>query len=64
MLAYARKNGVFGGFAVGGALINLAADANHAYYGESVTPRDIVKGNVGNPRSLNLRNAASELITK
>ncbi|WP_455379498.1 lipid-binding SYLF domain-containing protein [Petrachloros mirabilis] len=62
MLAYARNKGVFGGIAVGGALINIAEDANNHYYGEPTTPRDIVEGKVGNPRSLDLRNAASKLI--
>jgi len=62
MVAYARKKGIFGGVALGGALVNIAADANRAYYGEPATPRDIVEGSVGNPRSLDLRDAASKLI--
>ena len=62
MLAYARKKGVFGGIALGGALVNIAADANGAYYGQPATPQDILEGMVGNPRSLDLRNAARKMI--
>jgi len=59
MLAYARKKGVFGGVALGGALITVAENANDAYYGKPVTPREIIAGSVSNHRSLELRNAAS-----
>lgn len=62
MLAYARKKGVFGGITLGGALVNIAADANRAHYGQPATPRDIVKGDVSNPRSLDLRDAARKLV--
>jgi lipid-binding SYLF domain-containing protein len=62
MLAYARKKGVFGGVALGGALINIASDANRLYYKEPAAPRDIIEGKVSNPRSLDLRNAARKMI--
>ena len=64
MVAYARKKGAFAGAALGGALVSVAEDANRAYYAEQATPRDIVEGKVVNPRSLDLRNAASKLINK
>jgi len=62
MVAYARKKGIFGGVALGGALINTAADANRAYYGQHATPQDILEGKVVNPRSLDLRNVARKMI--
>lgn len=62
MVAFARKKGVFAGVTLGGALVNIAADANNRYYGEHTTPRDILAGEVSNPRSLDLRNSASKLI--
>ena len=61
MLAYARKKGVFGGVALGGALITVAENANDAYYGKPVTPREIIEGSVSNLRSLELRNATRKL---
>lgn len=60
-LAYARKKGVFGGIVLGGALVNIAEDANRAYYGSPTTPREIIEGKVANPRSLDLRNTARRL---
>jgi lipid-binding SYLF domain-containing protein len=62
MLAYARKKGLYVGVALGGALITVAENASGVYYGRSATPREIIEGGVGNPRSLELRHAASQLI--
>lgn len=61
MRAYARKKGLFVGVALGGAMITVAENANGAYYGRSVTPREIIKGSVSNPRSVDLRNATRKL---
>lgn len=61
MLAYARKKGLFVGITLGGALATIAENANSAYYGVSVTPRQIVEGSVSNPQSLELRNATRKL---
>ena len=61
MLAYARKKGLFAGVALGGAVVTVAESANGGYYGRSATPREIVEGGVGNPRSLELCHATRNL---
>jgi lipid-binding SYLF domain-containing protein len=64
LIAYARKKGVFGGISLSGALVAVSNASNSAYYGKAVGPRDIVKvtGEVSNPRSLDLRHAAADLM--
>ena len=63
VVAYAKKKGVFAGIAVDGSIIAVSDDSNTAYYGKPVRPTDIiVKQNVSNPKSADLRNAAAKLM--
>lgn len=63
LIAYARKKGAFAGISVDGSMIAVSDDSNHAYYGKSVRPTDIiVKQSVSNPQSTEMRNAAEKLM--
>jgi len=63
IVSYARKKGAFAGMAVDGAFVSVSNDSNQAYYGKSVRPTDIiVKKEIGNPKSLQLRAAADKLM--
>ena len=63
LIAYARKKGAFAGISVDGSMIAVSDDSNHAYYGKSVRPTDIiVKQSVSNPQSTEMRNAADKLM--
>lgn len=63
ILSYARKKGAFAGMAVDGAFVSISNDSNQAYYGKPVRPTDIiVKKDIGNPKSLQLRAAADRLM--
>jgi len=63
IVAYAKKKGAFGGIAADGSLVSVSNDSNKAYYGREVRPTDIVvKKDVGNPKSLKLREAAEKLM--
>jgi lipid-binding SYLF domain-containing protein len=63
IIAYARQKGAFAGMAVDGAFVSVSNDSNQAYYGKPVRPTDIlVKKDIGNPKSLQLRAAADKLM--
>ena len=63
IISYARQKGAFAGMAVDGALVSISNDGNQAYYGKPVRPTDIiVKKEIGNPKSLQLRAAADKLM--
>lgn len=63
IVAYARQKGAFAGMAVDGAFVSISNDSNQAYYGKPVRPTDIiVKKEIGNPKSLQLRAAADKLM--
>lgn len=63
ILSYARKKGAFAGMALDGAFVSVSNDSNQAYYGKPVRPTDIiVKKDIGNPKSLQLRAAADKLM--
>ena len=63
IVCYAKQKGAFAGMAVDGAFVSVSNDSNHAYYGKSVRPTDIiVKKEIGNPKSLQLRAAADKLM--
>ena len=63
IISYARQKGAFAGMAVDGAFVSVSNDSNQAYYGKSVRPTDIiVKKDIGNPKSLQLRAAADKLM--
>lgn len=63
IVSYARQKGAFAGMAVDGAFVSVSNDSNQAYYGKAVRPTDIlVKKEIGNPKSLQLRAAADRLM--
>ncbi|HEX4968523.1 MAG TPA: lipid-binding SYLF domain-containing protein [Nitrospiraceae bacterium] len=63
IIAYARKQGVFGGIAIDGAFVAVADEANEAYYGKPARPTDIaIKQSAYNPQSLDLRNTATTVM--
>ena len=63
IISYARQKGAFAGMAVDGAFVSVSNDSNQAYYGKHVRPTDIiVKKEIGNPKSLQLRAAADKLM--
>jgi SH3 domain-containing YSC84-like protein 1 len=63
IISYARQKGAFAGMAVDGAFVSVSNDSNQAYYGKPVRPTDIiVKKEIGNPKSLQLRAAADKLM--
>ncbi len=45
--SYSRSRGLFAGVALSGAVLSIDHDANHAVYGQGVTPRRIFDGQVG-----------------
>jgi lipid-binding SYLF domain-containing protein len=63
IISYARQKGAFAGMAIDGAFVSVSNDSNEAYYGKPVRPTDIiVKNEIGNPKSLQLRAAADKLM--
>jgi lipid-binding SYLF domain-containing protein len=63
IVSYARQKGAFAGMAIDGAFVSVSNDSNQAYYGKAVRPTDIiVKKEIGNPKSLQLRAAADKLM--
>jgi lipid-binding SYLF domain-containing protein len=63
IISYARQKGAFAGMAIDGAFVSVSNDSNQAYYGKPVRPTDIiVKKEIGNPKSLQLRVAADTLM--
>ena len=63
IISYARQKGAFAGMAIDGAFVSVSNDSNQAYYGKPVRPTDIiVKKEIGNPKSLQLRAAADRLM--
>ena len=49
------------GFSLAGATIAVNNDYNKAFYGKSVTPKDIFTGKVSNPRATGLTAAVGGL---
>lgn len=63
IISYAFKKGAFAGITLDGAAVAVSDGSNEAYYGKPVRPVDIlVKRNVRNPRSAELREAVGKLI--
>jgi lipid-binding SYLF domain-containing protein len=63
IVSYAKKKGAFAGMALEGAFVTVSDDSNAAYYGSAVRPGDILlKGEVSNPKSIPLRDAATKLM--
>ncbi len=57
---YSRSQGIFAGASIEGTVIAARNDANHKYYGRSVTPQQILSGAVKPPAgAAKLRRALS-----
>ncbi len=64
VLAFSRTKGLFGGLTVEGAVIEPRAKWNAAYYGQAVTPEDIlIEQNVRNAQADPLRRALARART-
>ena len=58
VLAFGRSKGVFGGLSIEGAIIAPRSTWNHAFYGQTVEPVDIlIQHSVSNPQADQLRKA-------
>ena len=55
---YSRSQGVFAGVSIEGTVIAARDDANRAYYGRDVTPKEILSGEVKPPRGAEKLKAA------
>jgi len=55
VLSYARSKGAFAGFSLAGAVIKTKDKFNETYYGQAVSPTDIlIRKSVSNPQADNL----------
>jgi lipid-binding SYLF domain-containing protein len=58
IIAFSKSQGLFGGAALEGSVIQPKADFNQAYYGRAVSPREIlVNRTVSSPGADDLRRA-------
>ena len=58
MVSFSRSKGAYAGLSLDGTVLAPDTDANRAYYGQAVTPADIlVRRNVNNPASTPLQQA-------
>lgn len=65
VLSYSRSKGAFGGMAIEGAVVKTRDGYNESYYRKKVSPTDIlIRKNVSNPHSDNLRKEIAELTGK
>lgn len=56
VLSYARSKGAFAGFSLSGAVVKTKDKLNEAYYGQAVSPTDIlIRKTVSNPQADKLR---------
>lgn len=56
ILSYARSKGAFAGFSLSGAVVKTKDKFNEAYYGQAVSPTDIlIRKSVSNPHADKLR---------
>ncbi len=62
ILAFSRSRGLYGGVSLEGAILKVRHNWNKAYYGEDVSPVDIIfREKVYNPQSAVLQNAVAAL---
>ncbi len=58
--AFQRVNGAFMGASMSGSTLSLKDDWNYQYYGSPVSLQDLLSGNVHDPRTQGLRDAAAK----
>jgi lipid-binding SYLF domain-containing protein len=61
IMVYSDATGLYGGACVKGGALSPDNDANVAYYGQSLTPKEILFDNKGNPTEA-ATNLAQEII--
>ena len=62
VLSYSRAKGAFVGMSLDGAIVKTSDKRNEAYYGQPVSPTDIIiRKTVANPQADKLRNAVAEV---
>jgi len=62
VLSFSRSKGLYGGVSLEGMVISLRGQLNHAYYGQEVSPLDIlVNQNVQNPGASKLVTAVTKM---
>jgi SH3 domain-containing YSC84-like protein 1 len=61
IVSYARSKGAYGGVSLQGGVLTNRNDLNHAYYGQPVTPTDILVRGVQNPEAAPLISAVSRV---
>jgi lipid-binding SYLF domain-containing protein len=65
ILAFSRSRGLYGGLSLEGAIVKTRKNFNKAYYGADVSAGEIVfRGDVYNPASATLQNAAWRLANR
>jgi lipid-binding SYLF domain-containing protein len=61
MVSFALSKGIYAGLSLDGSVIGTSDKANHAYYGESVRPVEIIVAHdVNNPHSAKIREALAK----
>ncbi|MGI9571450.1 MAG: lipid-binding SYLF domain-containing protein [Desulfobulbia bacterium] len=65
VLSYARSKGAFAGISLDGAVVKTKDKFNEAYYGQAVSPTDIlIRKTVSNPQADELRQSISSITGK
>jgi len=65
VLSYSRSKGAFAGISLDGAVVKTKDKFNEAYYGNPVSPTDIlIRKNVTNPHADGLRRAIADVTSK
>ena len=65
VLSYARSKGAFAGVSLAGAIVKTKDKFNEAYYGQAVSPTDIlIRKTVSNPQADGLRQDISKITGK
>ncbi len=65
ILAFSRSRGLYGGLSLEGAVVKTRKNFNSAYYAAEVSPGEVVyRGDVYNPASATLQNAAWRLANR
>jgi len=58
MVSFSRSKGVYAGVSLEGAVVSPDNNANSAYYGQAISPSDIlIRHSVSNPASASLHQA-------
>jgi lipid-binding SYLF domain-containing protein len=65
VVAFSRSRGIYGGINLDGTLVTLNNEWNNQYYGQTVTPTDIlVRRSVNNPKAARLQEQVAQPTTR